>query len=207
MQQTTPGKTGGNAHPRRGAAGAPALSTRMIIGSDRIIYRVARRWLLFVNSLLIAHLLSVVLAPVFIARGYQSIANPIYAFNGLFCPQRVDRSFSIFGEKLAVCQRCAAIYASILLFGLVFALLRGRVRPPLLYEAVLLALPALIDGGAQGIGLWDSTASSRVLSGLFLGTAICWVALPFLESGFQRIRAQIEQLFSRLVIEGRARPL
>jgi uncharacterized membrane protein len=125
----------------------------------------------------------------------------------LFCHQRDDRSFRILGHKLACCERCAAIYGACLVCGLAFALLRGRVRAPRLPELALLALPVMIDGGGQALGIWDSTAVSRVLTGMLLGGAICWGLLPWLAGGFDRMRLQIETLFARLVAEGRARPL
>jgi hypothetical protein len=46
-----------------------------------------------------------------------------------------------------------------------------------------------------------------MLSGAVFGVAVCWFLLPYLESGFGRMRAQLETLFARLVAEGRARPL
>lgn len=207
MEQITACGACGEALPTLAPAKSLTWSARMIVAIDRLIYRVARRWLFFVNSVLFVHVMTLFLAPALVAWGHSSIAKPIYAYNGLFCHQRADRSFSFLGEKMACCQRCAAIYGSILIVGLLFAAIRGRVRKPFLYEVGLLALPAIVDGGAQAIGLWQSSPGSRVLSGMFLGTAICWLALPFLESGFQRIRAQLELLFNRLVAEGRANPL
>ncbi len=207
MSRTTVCGAHGDVIPDRKLTKALARSTRIIIAFDRLIYRVAKRWLFFVNSVLFVHVMTLLLAPALAASGHSSIAQPFYAYNGLFCHQRSDRSFSFFGEKMACCERCAAIYGSILIVGLMFAALRGRFRKPFLYEVALLAMPAVVDGGAQAIGLWESTAGTRVLSGAFLGVAICWLTLPYLESGFQRIRGQLEQLFSRLVAEGRAHPL
>jgi uncharacterized membrane protein len=180
---------------------------RAIIAVDRAIYRIASHWLLWVNALFMTHVASLFLAPALRARGHDSFARPIYAVNGLFCHQKDERSFKLFGEKMACCERCAAIYGSILIVGLLFVVLRDRVRKPFAYEVGLLALPAIVDGGGQAAGLWESSAGSRVLSGAFLGVAICWFALPYFESGFGRIRSRLETLFARLVSEGRARPL
>ena len=207
MDQLSVGEVSADILPGREQAKSPTRSTRMIIAIDRIIYRIAKRWLFLINSVLFVHVLTLFLAPAMVAWGHASIVNPLYAYNGLFCHQKADRSFSLLGEKMACCERCAAIYGSIFIVGLLFAAVRGRFRKPFLYEVGLLAMPAVVDGGAQALGLWESSAGTRVLSGLFLGTAICWLALPFLDSGFHRIRTQLEQLFSRLVAEGRAHPL
>jgi uncharacterized membrane protein len=206
MEQTTPsGFTSATDIPKRAAT--VDRSTRLVIAVDRGIYRIASRWLTVVNGVFIAHFLSVLLAPVLAATGLSTAARIIYGYNGLFCHQLEDRSFMILGEPLACCERCAAIYGSIVGVGLLFAFMRERMRAPFLYEAALLALPAIIDGGGQALGLWQSTAASRVLSGLMLGAGMCWYVLPSLETGFRRIRMQLETLFSRLVLEGRAKPL
>jgi len=183
------------------------LSGRIIVGLDRLIYRVSRRWLFLVNSLSFVFVMTLFLAPVFVASNHNSLARPIYAFNGLFCHQLPDRTFSVFGEKMACCQRCAAIYGSILIVGLFFAFVRGRIARPRISDLLMLSMPMLVDGGAQLLGIWESTALTRVISGSMFGMAICWFLLPYLESGFARIRVQIERLFDRLVQEGRAHPL
>jgi uncharacterized membrane protein len=179
----------------------------VVIALDRAIYRVATHWLLAVNSILALHFASILLAPALLAAGHGRLARPLYGYNGLFCHQRNDRSFHLFGEKLACCERCAAIYGALLVVGLLFAFLRGGFRGPRLSDLVALALPAAVDGGAQALGLWQSTAATRVLSGAMLGGAMCWWLLPWLACGFARMRLQIETLFARLVAEGRAHPL
>lgn len=189
------------------AARPVSTFARVIIAVDRVIYRVAKHWLFLANSVFFTHMMSLLIAPALVASGRSDLARPIYAFNGLFCHQREERSVALFGEKMACCERCAAIYGSILLTGLIFAVIRGRIRRPRLHEIGLLAMPVTVDGGAQLIGLWQSTASSRLVSGAVLGVAICWLLLPYLETGFARMRVQLETLFVRLVSEGRARPL
>lgn len=183
------------------------LSGKVIVVIDRVIYRVARRWLFLINSISFAFVMTLFLAPAFVASGHDALARPIYGFNSFFCHQLADRSFSVFGEKMACCQRCAAIYGSILIVGLIFALLRARIARPRISDLLMLSMPMLVDGGAQLLGLWESTALTRVITGSMFGMAICWILLPYLESGFARIRLQIEKLFDRLVQEGRAQPL
>jgi uncharacterized membrane protein len=212
MEQVTlsvPAAHGDASGTLAGARPAPRTSTsaNLVIALDRGIYRIARHWLLAVNALFVTYMASLLLAPMLVAWGYAGLARPIYAFNGLFCHQRDNRSFSILGEKMACCERCAAIYGSMMLAGLAFAFVRGHIRRPRLSDVLLLALPIAVDGGAQLVGLWKSTTGSRLLSGAVFGVAVCWFLLPYLESGFGRMRAQLETLFARLVAEGRAGPL
>lgn len=183
------------------------LAHRLIVKLDRVIYRVAKRWLFLVSSVFFVHVLSLFLAPVLASAGYERAARPIYAINGLFCHQMDERSFHVFGEKMACCERCAAIYGALLLAALVYAAIRARIAKPRLTDLALLALPIAVDGGAQALGLWDSTTATRVLTGSLFGAGVAWFLMPYLDAGFARIREQIELLFSRLVESGRARPL
>lgn len=180
---------------------------RVVVTLDRGIYRIAKHWLLAANSIFISYFTSILLAPALVSTGHPGLARPIYGLNSLFCHQRDNHSFHLFGQKLACCERCAAIYGSIALIGLIFAFIRTRLRRPAFYEVGLLALPMLVDGLGQGAGLWNSTAGSRVLSGFLFGIAVMWFLLPYLESGFAKTRLQIETLFARLVAEGRTTPL
>jgi uncharacterized membrane protein len=196
--------------PTCGEATAPRYSERtvqLILTIDRAIYRIARHWLGFLNSLLWGWVALIFLAPILAAVGYQAAARPIYAYNGLFCHQRPDRSFYVLGEKMACCQRCAAIYSSMALLGLLYVALRGRVRVPSWRTLGLLAAPVAVDGLTQLIGLRESTAALRVVTGALLGLALCWLLFPYLETGFAEMRAQLERRFARLVAEGRAQPL
>ena len=197
----------GDALGAASAASQTSSGARVIIALDRGIYWVARHWLFAVNLVFCAHVASLLLASALVAWGHAGLARPIYSFNGLFCHQRDDHSFALLGEKMPCCERCAAIYGSIALAGLLFAFANGHVRAPRISEVALLSLPLVVDGGAQLIGLWESTTATRVMTGAIFGIAMCWLLLPYLDTGFARMRRQIETLFARLAAEGRARPL
>lgn len=92
------------------------------------------------------------------------------------------------GFKMALCERDVAIYGSILLAGLLFGALRGRLKgrdgklPKLpLWLYGLLLLPILIDGGTQLFGLRESDWLLRVLTGALFGSATVWLAYPYVE--------------------------
>ena len=57
-----------------------------------------------------------------------------------------------FGYKVAVANRCSAIYPSILAAGLLFGLLRKAVKPIPILLFVFLALPMALDGGSHLVG-------------------------------------------------------
>ena len=184
-----------------------ASTVRAVIALNRLVYRFARHWLFFVNSFLFVYVAQLFLAPALAAAGHRGMARPIYGYDGLFCHQRPDRSFYVFGQKMACCQRCAAIYGSMFLLGLLFVALRDRIKVPSWRAVGLLATPVAIDGGAQLVGLHESNVALRLITGTVFATGVCWLLFPYLETGFGQMRTQIEARFARLVAEGRARPL
>ena len=80
-----------------------ARSVRVILAMNRAVYRFARHWLCFVNGFLFVYVAQLFLAPILVATGHRDWARPIYGFNGLFCHQNPDRSFSVFGRQMACC--------------------------------------------------------------------------------------------------------
>ena len=105
------------------------------------------------------------------------------------------------GYKVALCERDVAIYASILLFGLIFSL-TGR-RFPQLHWAfwILLGLgPIGLDGFSQLFAQFEwpflasllpyreSTPFLRVLTGFLFGFMTAWFAYPNIEESMQETR-------------------
>lgn len=84
------------------------------------------------------------------------------------------------GYKVAICERDVAIYGSMFLMGLLFALMRGhlpRLKPRWL---LLFALPMALDGGTQLIGLRSSTWALRLVTGALFGVGMVWFAYPYI---------------------------
>jgi uncharacterized membrane protein len=185
-------------------------SVRAIIAADRVIYRLAGRWLFVANILALPFAILPVIAPLLRASGGDVIAHPIYDFFSLFCHQQTDRSFHLQGESMACCHRCLGIYVGLVLAGLLFAVIRGRrqhVEPLRPQVAALLAAPLVIDWLLVAAGYWGGTWYLRLSTGLLFAPAIGGVLLPYLDAGFVRMRRDLEVRFDRLVAQGRARPL
>ncbi len=89
------------------------------------------------------------------------------------------------GYKVAICQRDVAIYGSVLLGGLLFGLVRSRLRPLSLKVYALFLIPMALDGGTQLLGLRSSTWWLRLITGALFGLASVWLAYPYLEASFQ----------------------
>lgn len=98
------------------------------------------------------------------------------------------------GYKMALCQRDIAIYAAMVIAGLIFGLVRHRLRPIPLWIYVLLGLgPIGIDGFGQLFSyppfeLWDPSETTpffRILTGALFGIMNVWLAFPYLQRSFE----------------------
>ncbi len=100
------------------------------------------------------------------------------------------------GYKIALCQRDMAIYGSLLLCGLMFALLRSRIKPLSFWLFLLIGvIPIGLDGGSQFVSYLlpalfpggaprESTWVLRVITGTLFGVTGAWVMLPQLQLAF-----------------------
>ena len=93
-----------------------------------------------------------------------------YLFNVYMCHQMPERAFFIFGQQMGLCERCLAIMVGALAaYPIAF---NGRRLPRVLRDgrmmlaAIVLAIGLLgIDGVAQLLGWWESSAAVRVATG------------------------------------------
>jgi uncharacterized membrane protein len=111
------------------------------------------------------------------------------------------------GYKLALCERDIAIYGSILLFGVLFALAGGRI--PGLHWAfwILLGiLPIGLDGFSQllsqpPLSLFpyrESTPFLRALTGALFGFTTAWFGYPMVEITMRDSRQIMQDKLSRI---------
>lgn len=99
----------------------------------------------------------------------------------------------VLGYKVPLCQRDTAIYGTIFLAGLAFALTRRRWRPLPLWAYLLFGVtPVVLDGGIQivsqilvflfptaGFVAIESTPLRRVVTGALFGLATVWMVYPY----------------------------
>ncbi len=126
----------------------------------------------------------VVVVLIFLTPYLAHLGSPVAKFLYLLfkptCHQRPDRSFFLWGHKMAVCARCTGIYTSLLFWGTIFGILLAlkKVKPLPLWGLALLLLPTAIDGGTQLIDLRESTNLLRLITGHLTGLAIVWYVYP-----------------------------
>jgi uncharacterized membrane protein len=94
------------------------------------------------------------------------------------------------GWKVALCQRDVAIYASVFLTGLLYGLVRYRLRPLPFKIYVLFLIPIAVDGLTQLVGWRESNWWLRTLTGALFGFASVWLAYPYVEEAMQDVLDQ-----------------
>lgn len=94
-----------------------------------------------------------------------------------------------FGFKVALCERDLAIYSSVLLAGLVFAVARRytRIQAPSIKLYLLFLIPIAVDGVSQLVGLRESNWWLRTVTGAIFGAASVWLAYPYVEDAMQDV--------------------
>jgi uncharacterized membrane protein len=107
------------------------------------------------------------------------------------------------GYKVALCERDVAIYGSILIFGIMFALSGRKLRSIPWYAWVVIGLiPIGLDGGSQlpslatinlpfWIPLRESTPLLRTITGCLFGISSAWYLFPVIEEGMLESRRML----------------
>ena len=165
-----------------------ALDDALMSVADRLVKFVASHWLLVANVLVFLFAFLPFLSPWLQSLASEParwLGDEIFAAYSYTCHQLPQRSWVIFGNQMAYCQRDAAIYPAMFLSGMIFALARergGGRTPRLGWRGYLpLIAPMVIDGTGQLFGLWESSWLSRSLTGALFGAATVWLAYPYLQ--------------------------
>jgi len=95
------------------------------------------------------------------------------------------------GYKMAYCQRDTAMYGSMLLAGMVFGLVRHRLKPLTFTRYLIFLVPLAVDGLVQLLTSYESTWQLRTITGSLFGVATVWFAYPYLEAGAAELRRTI----------------
>ena len=127
---------------------------------------------------------AILLFPWLVLQGEAGAALSIRHVFSHLCHQDPQRSLSLAGVFLPVCNRCLALYLGGFLGVLLAAPVRGR-SAWLLGRRALLLGPLLLTGLDAGLdlaGVWNSTFWSRVVTGGLAGLGLGLYLTLFLES-------------------------
>jgi uncharacterized membrane protein len=195
----------------------------LVIFTDKAILQLAKHWLALINLIWGLYVGLPLLAPVFMDAGWTLPAKVIYTLYRPACHQRPERSYFYGGPetlyspaelaaagvdldpfareigneqvgwKVAFCERDVAIYGAIFVSGLVYAVVRKRLknwRMRFRYF-VLFLIPMGIDGVLQLFGFYESNWVFRTITGVIFGVGAVFFAYPYLEEGFADVRRTI----------------
>ncbi len=194
----------------------------VVIFLDKLIFQLAKHWLFLANCTWGLYVGLPILAPILMLTGHTWLGSVIHSAYKVACHQIPWRSFFIggpqmvytydelrtlvgpaltlryagdatIGYKVAICQRDVVIYGTILLAGLVFGLVRQRLKPLPIWAFVLSLVPMGIDGATQLFGLRESNWQLRTITGALFGLASVWLAYPYLEEGMRDIRDTVNE--------------
>lgn len=97
----------------------------------------------------------------------------------LMCHSLPQRSFHFDGHIMPLCARCCGIYAGAIAAVLAATLMQQRLRVGA-RMLLIVALPFLIDGGTQALGMRSSTNALRFGTGALAGSAFVLYAMSSL---------------------------
>jgi uncharacterized membrane protein len=110
------------------------------------------------------------------------------------------------GYKVAFCERDIAIYSGILLFGILFAIFRRKIKSIHWLVWILIGIvPIGIDGFSQLISqspfylipFRESTPILRTLTGLLFGFLTAWFGYPYVEESMVENRKYMDGKLSQ----------
>jgi uncharacterized membrane protein len=135
--------------------------------------------------------LTILLAPLLSASGWSGPAEVLYTFFHRICHQLEARSFHIAGEPLAVCGRCAAIYAGFLAGAMAFPFIRRGCPTELPPRGLLIValVPMVLDVGLGLTGMHESGFATRAISGSIAGIVLSFFILPAALGAVQQLAA------------------
>ncbi|MCD6595036.1 DUF2085 domain-containing protein [bacterium] len=131
------------------------------------------------NGLWLIILVLIVLTP-YLASISSPSTKYLYLLFRPTCHQMPQRSFFLWGHKMAVCARCTGTYISLLFCGIIFTLFLtfGKVKSISTIVFFIFLLPIAIDGGTQFVHLRESTNILRFVTGFFGGLGTIWFVYP-----------------------------
>jgi uncharacterized membrane protein len=161
-----------------------AFNQALVHAADRATDWLRRHWLAVINVGLATYIGVAVLAPVGYALGFTGASSTVFHAYRLVCDQIPSHSFFLFGYQICLCQRCLAIYSSMLVAGLALSVLRNQraLRSIGWWAWFLTMLPMALDGGTQFFGWRESNVWLRLLTGIIFGLGTAWFTLPYLDA-------------------------
>jgi uncharacterized membrane protein len=183
---------------------APGRTRSVVSALDHSIYWLSRHWCACVNAFAGLYMGLPLMAPILLALHLTAPAGWIYWLYQYFCHQLPERSFFIFGQQMAYCERDTAIYTGAFLLGLAYAVTRRRWRALSWWGFALLALPVIVDGSLQLVTSYESTWVLRVVTGSLATLGAVWFLYPRFDVAMDRVGLAAEMQLRRAMLKEEA---
>ncbi|MCZ6776500.1 MAG: DUF2085 domain-containing protein [Ignavibacteria bacterium] len=131
------------------------------------------------------------LAPIIAASSgpFVPVGTIFYQFFHGICHQIDGRSFHVFGQPVAVCSRCSAIYLAFLAGTILYPTVRriGQKASPARTVLVISVLPMLLDVFAGFLGVHEITNLTRSITGAIFGAVLPFFVIPIATEAFSQL--------------------
>lgn len=171
---------------------------------ESFVYRSAqlllRHWSLLLSGFLAIYAGLPWLSPLLRSWGFEQAGRAIFAVYRTLCHQLPERSFFVGQYQVCYCQRCTALYTSLLVMSVIFSI--GRWQHAISNRLLLLlALPMAIDGTwhllndlLPGLGLRSDISAVgslnfwlRIITGALFAIGVVLWTYPRLQRGLAQV--------------------
>lgn len=112
-------------------------------------------------------------------NGMDPFTGSIYRAGDYFCHQIEDRSLQLNGNQMAICARDLGILVGFVAAAMVSTVWKADIPWWLI---ALMAIPIVVDGGAQALTEHVSNNPLRLVTGALGGAGAMWGMLKMMES-------------------------
>ncbi len=120
---------------------------KLVLWAHWRVLWLSHHWLAVFNTFFGLFVGLAFVTPVLAAYGFEATADTLYSLYAITCHQLPSRSYFVLGQQVAICHRDVAIYATLLVGGLIFQGVRERLKPPALRWYVFFLVPMALDAG------------------------------------------------------------
>jgi hypothetical protein len=139
-----------------------------------------------------------ILTPLLAAWLGSTMADPLYGFYALLCPQRPSHTWHIASHPMGFEQRDVAMYVAFGITGLLY-LVAPWLRQPLSGRGLVLGCaPLLIDVALSSFGVLPSTWFSRLWTGALASFVIVWWSYPRFDAYLSKVQAHVASMQGKL---------
>ena len=134
-----------------------------------------------------------VISPWLRASGHGRAGRLLFDLYRGWCHQFPNRTIFVLGFPMAICARCFALGAGLVLGAILAGRISGLTSAPRklrlhFFAMCVLAFPMFLDGFTQLLGFRESTNTLRLATGGLFGFAVAFWIVPTLYDAFDELK-------------------